>query len=191
MIRFRDTRAGLFCAAAVAVAVVSVGSPGADAVQPTAPDAAKVRLSDRLTNSPTIELSRGGREYSTPEAARAAAARTATAVPMPEGSNVNGIRWEEAGGSFTEADVQFLVQYNALCQWTRALDDGRDTATAETVRRATPRWSALRAVEAASALGRAVSDPASAEAAALRAECAASHVREVAWARERGLPPTG
>ena len=182
-------RVAVVTACVAAGAAVVVGS-GANADVAPGPDAAKVERSDRLASAPTVEMADGTGAYDTPAAARAAAGRAAADVPLPDGANVSGIRWEEAGGRFSAADVAFLVQYNALCQWTRAAAEGREVATADVVRRAMPKWSALRSIGGAGPLTRAVNDATSAEAATLRAECTASHAREVAWSTQLALVPS-
>jgi hypothetical protein len=125
------------------------------------------------------------------EARRAAAAQT---LALPAGGNFNGIRWEEAGGTFTEADVAFVTEYNATCQWWRALSDGRDAQRAARIVQEAPTWPAITGTEPAAGLLAAAREvlaggfgPA---ALALVAQCQASHEREVAWATQLGLPPS-
>jgi len=129
-----------------------------------------------------------------PQEAREAAARAQQTLPLPAGGNFNGIRWEEAGGVFTDADVAFVTQYNATCQWYRALKDGREAERAARIVQEAPGWPALRDTEPAAALVAAAHEvltggfgPA---AGALLEQCLAAHIREVAWAEQMGLAPS-
>ena len=129
-----------------------------------------------------------------PREAREAAARAAQKLPLPAGGNFNGIRWEEAGGIFTDTDVAFVTQYNATCQWYRALKDGRELELAARMVQEAPGWPALRDTEPAAALVAAArevltggSGPA---AGALLEQCLAAHAREVTWAEQMGLAPS-
>jgi hypothetical protein len=131
----------------------------------------------------------------TPPQARALAAALQASTTLPGGANFNGIRWEEAGGTFTDGDVAFVTQYNAACQWWRALADGRQAAVAAEVVQALPGWSALRDTEPGHALAQAAGEVAGGGApgtmaTALVAQCRASHEREVQWAQRLGLPPS-
>jgi hypothetical protein len=129
-----------------------------------------------------------------PDDARRAAARVAQTLALPAGGNFNGIRWEEAGGTFTEADVAFVTQYNATCQWWRALRDGRDAPLAARIVQEAPTWPAIRGTEPAAGLIAAAREVAAGSfgptAGALLDQCQASHEREVAWAEQLGLPPS-
>lgn len=129
-----------------------------------------------------------------PEQARATAALAEERLPLPKGGNFNGIRWEEAGGLFTEADVAFVTQYNAACQWYRALRDARETEVAKGIVQEVPNWSAIAGTEAAPPLAEAANEVRAGSfgpaARALLSQCQAAHAREVAWALQLGLPPS-
>ncbi len=131
----------------------------------------------------------------TPAQARARAAALQASTTLPDGANFNGIRWEEAGGAFTEDDVAFVTQYNAACQWWRALADGRQAAVAAQLVQELPGWPALHGTEPGDALAQAAGEVAGGGApgpvaSALIAQCRASHEREVQWAQRLGLPPS-
>jgi hypothetical protein len=131
----------------------------------------------------------------TPPQARARAAALQASTTLPDGANFNGIRWEEAGGTFTDGDVAFVTQYNAACQWWRALADGRQTAVAAQVVQELPDWPALRDTEPGAALAQAAGEvrggaPPGPMAGGLIVQCRASHEREVQWAVGLGLPPS-
>jgi hypothetical protein len=122
--------------------------------------------------------------------ARAAAARGGAAVPLPAGGTFNGVRWELAGGTFAQGEIDGVLEYNAACQWLRAWRDGRDAATALRVLRTAPSWPAMRGTESGAYLGKVASEAAAGggeTTVALLAECDASHQREVQHATERGL----
>jgi hypothetical protein len=129
-----------------------------------------------------------------PSEAREAAARAAQTLPLPAGGNFNGIRWEEAGGVFTDVDVAFVTQYNATCQWYRALSDGREPQRAAQIVQEAPSWPALRDTEPAAALVAAAREVLTGSfgpaAGALLEQCRAAHAREVAWAQQMGLAPS-
>jgi hypothetical protein len=122
--------------------------------------------------------------------ARAIADELARDVPLPAGGTFSGIRWEEAGGVFSRAEIVGVLEYNAACQWLRAWRDGREKDTAQQVLADVPAWPAWRFAETAGVLGRAVAEvrTGGGEAAAgLLAECDAAHAREGAYASARGL----
>jgi hypothetical protein len=121
-------------------------------------------------------------------AARDAAATAADSVPLPSGGNFNGVRWEEAGAGLSDADVQAVQQYNAACQWLRALGDGREAVVARAILADVPSWPSLRGTDRAQLWVDAMAAfPDSEPASALLAGCRASHAREVEYARGLGL----
>jgi hypothetical protein len=101
------------------------------------------------------------------------------------------VRWEEAGAGLTDADVQAVQQYNAACQWLRALGDGRETVIARAILVDVPSWPSLRGSDRAQLWVDAVASfPDGELAGTLLADCRASHAREVEYAKGVGLPPS-
>jgi hypothetical protein len=131
-----------------------------------------------------------GPQAYTPGTARAGATVRAAGIPLPAGGNFNGIRWELADSDIPAGQMDFVLQYNAACQWLRAWKRGSASALG-TFRRAAS-WSAFRgdgasrlagvAAEASRGGGRDVTE--------MLADCSASHRREVTYARELGLTPS-
>lgn len=123
-------------------------------------------------------------ELEGPDAA-ARAREVATRVPLPAGGTLRGIRWTELDGSIRPAQVEEIVQYNAACQWYRALRDGREGGRAAQIIADIPGWPALR--------GHATGELAAAVAADVAAgggqaftgvlrQCDEAHEREIAYA---------
>jgi hypothetical protein len=114
-------------------------------------------------------------------------------VPLPAGGTFNGVRWEQ-GGPVTAAQMDGVLEYNAMCQWLRAWRDGRARTVAAFVLHAAPEWPALRGTETGRALARVAADVRHGGrrrlAGAVLARCDASHHREVSYARELGLAPS-
>src|SRR5262249_181420 len=93
--------------------------------------------------------------------ARVVADDVARSVPLPAGGTFPGIRCAESGGrggALAEAEMAWVPQYNAACQWLRAWRDGRDKATSLQVLGETPAWPAWRLEETAGVLGEVVSE---------------------------------
>jgi hypothetical protein len=173
--------AGLL-AAALAQLASGASPPAADPNQ----------LAQALRTAPEVSFSAPGRVFASAADARGASDALASAVPLPAGGNFNGVRWEEAGAGLTEADVHAVQQYNAACQWLRALADGRNAALARAVLGDVPAWPGFRA-NANGALWRdaLAGFPDGELARGVLADCRASHEREVAYAKELGLAPSG
>lgn len=117
----------------------------------------------------------------------------ARGVPLPAGGNFSGIRWKEAGFA-TDADIAFVLQHNAACQWLRAVADGRDPEAAGQAWREIPEWPAMRLGGNAGLFLAALDQVKSGESGAaphpLLEACRASNRRERAYAlAERSTPP--
>lgn len=177
----------LALATPVAVAVLGAGAHGAD--RAVAPDTVKA---DSLTAAPTLDRS-GSPRYATPAQERAAAQIDGQVVPLPAGGNLAGIRWEEAGAGFSEAEIATVVQYNAFCQWLRAAHDGRDAQTALAVLDDVPMWPGFRDQPDDGLIRQIVAEAHAGSGAALAnavSDCQRSHDREVAYAASRGDTPS-
>jgi hypothetical protein len=173
-------------AAGLCAAAVSAGVAGAQSS-----DDSPLSKSAALRAAPAVGFDKPGRVFSSGEQARSAAATAAESVPLPRGGNFNGVRWEEAGAGLTDIDVQAVQQYNAACQWLRALSDGRDAIVARTVLADVPSWPSLRGTDKAQLWTDAMASfPDGEPAAAVLADCRASHAREVEYARGLGLAPS-
>jgi len=162
-------------AAALAAAGIAVASRGTGGAAPA--------------TSRTVLDALGPRAYA-PATARDGAAVRAAGIPLPAGGNFNGIRWELLQGDVPAAQMDFILQYNAACQWLRAWRRGSLRALGVLQRAAS--WSAFRgggelrlgevAAEASRGGGKDVT--------AMLAECTAAHTREAAYARGLGLTPS-
>lgn len=157
--------------------------------------AAGIAVASRGTGEAAVQTSRsvldalGPRTYA-PGAARAGASERAAGIPLPAGGNFNGIRWELADGEIPAETIDFVLQYNAACQWLRAWRRGSGSAVGMLRRAAS--WSAFRVggevrlagitAEASRGGGKKVT--------AMLADCQATHTREVAYARRLGLTPS-
>jgi len=96
----------------------------------------------------TAAPDRSAHQFGTPAAVRQRAGEVMTAVPFPAKRNSGAaLNWEHQG-PLTEAEVQRLVQVNAMCDWLRqAVEEFEAGALSPTARRVVsdiPRWSMLR-----------------------------------------------
>ena len=117
------------------------------------------------------------------------AARVAAGVPLPAGGNFNGIRWAELDGTITAAQVQEVVEYNAACQWYRALRDGRQAADARRIIAEVPGWEGVRGRATGELAAGVAADVAAGGGATLTGvlrQCDDSHRRQVAYAEAHG-----
>jgi hypothetical protein len=122
-----------------------------------------------------------------PATARQGATARSVGIPVPDGGNFNGIRWELAEGEIPAPTMDFVLQYNAACQWLRAWRRG--SATALGVFRRAASWTALRGSSIADVAAEA-SRGGGKDVTAMLADCNATHSREVAYARQLGLRPS-
>jgi hypothetical protein len=173
------------------VATLGVGAPGSA-------QAGAGGSSPALERSKALVAAPAGDPFSATAAIPAATARVIADgvgrdIPLPAGGTFAGVRWEEAGGVFTRAEIAAVLQYNAACQWLRAWRDGREKQASAQVLADVPAWPAWRFAETAGVLAQVAADVRAgggeAEAAVV-ADCDASHDREVAYATARGLTPS-
>jgi hypothetical protein len=125
--------------------------------------------------------------------ARVVADEVARDIPVPVGGTFSGVRWEVAGGLVSRSEIAAVLQYNASCQWLRAWRDHREPATTGQVLADVPAWPAWRFAETGTVLAQVAAEVRAGGgelAAAVLADCDASHEREVAYAAARGLPPS-
>jgi hypothetical protein len=184
-------------------ALVAAGLPAGLALtglhgEPPAPTAAAapsrvVVRAQLLAEEPAVATVALG-SFSTRRQARRIASVLARRIPLPAGGNFNGIRWERAGGALTTGQIDAALEFNAACQWLRALRDGREIPTALPVLRLAPTWPALRAQQAGAhwlrdALAQAISGGGG-EHLTMLADCDASHARETRYAHAHGRPPS-
>jgi hypothetical protein len=165
----------IISAAAVAAAGIAVASRGTGEAAPA--------------SSRTVLNALGPQAYA-PGTAREGAAVRAAGIPLPAGGNFNGIRWELLEGDIPAAQMDFVLQYNAACQWLRAWRRGSSSALG--VLRRAASWSAFRAggeVRLADVAAQA-SRGGGKDVTAMLADCNATHTREVAYARRLGLRPS-
>jgi hypothetical protein len=155
---------------------------------PAPPPSAAV-LAEALAGAPPVAAP--GASYDG-ASARFQAALRGLGVPLPPGGTFNGVRWEQ-GGPVTAAQMDGVLEYNAMCQWLRAWRDRREPALAVQVLQTVPAWPALRGTRAARTLTRVAAEVRRGRgrlAAAVLRDCDASHRREVAYAKELGLAPS-
>jgi hypothetical protein len=161
------------------------------------PQATAAAVDDSVTQSQALVAARDlpADERAGLDGSRAAALADdiAPRIPLPAGGTFNGIRWKELDGTIGAPDVQVVVEYNAACQWYRALRDGREPDTARSVIADIPRWQATRDRGTAELTGLVADDVRAGGGPALTGvlrDCDASHESEVRYARERGtIPP--
>ncbi len=184
----KNVRGGI---AAALVAGLGLGAPLAlsspDTDSAKKGQAARLAAEDRRDGLPASEL------HAARGAARETARRRAAAVPLPAGGNFNGIRWELAEEGVPGGAIDSVLQYNAACQWLRALRDGREREVAEQILGNVPGWPLLRDGGSGSMIARAAQElraGGGATATAILADCDATHEREIAYARKLGLPPS-
>lgn len=137
--------------------------------------------------SPDIEFSQGVSWVG--ERLSSRAALLGSEVPVPRGSNFNGIRWNELGAG-TDGDIRFLLQYNAACQWLRhAVSVPADPFTAE-IWAEIPQWPAMRLSGHGDAFVAAYDEVRAGHIeGSLLAQCVEAHEREVTYARRAGVAP--
>ena len=156
--------------------------------------AAGIAVATRGGEEPSAGPSRSvldalGPQAYAPGSARAGAVVRAAGIPLPAGGNFNGIRWELAGSQISRAEMDFVLQYNAACQWLRAWKRGSVTALG--VFRRAASWSALRG--GASRLAEVAAEAnrgGGKDLTAMLGDCTSGHTREVAYARGLGLAPS-
>lgn len=125
--------------------------------------------------------------------ARAAAATAAARIPLPVGGNFNGIQWEAAGGLFSESEIEAALEYNAMCQWLRAVRDGRDPDTSLRVLRLIVSWPALRETPAGDFVSQVAAEARQGSGPAYEgalADCDASQARQAEHSKNLGLTPS-
>ena len=142
-----------------------------------------------LAASPSLNRS-AGPSYDAIGPARAEATRAAGRVPFPDGGNVNGIRWEEAGGTFTASDIESVVEANAYCQWLRAARQGRQDDVVNAVLDSVPDWPGFRDQPDLDLVRLTIAEAKAgwgAEYDAAVADCTASRDREAAYSAKLNL----
>jgi hypothetical protein len=180
-------RLSAIAAAAAVTALLGVASSGSAATEDPA-----------LARSAALVAAPAGDPFAAEASIPAATARVIAdevgrRVPLPDGGTFSGVRWEEAGGLFSRTEITAVLQYNASCQWLRAWRDRRQPGVTARVLADVPSWPAWRGAETQQVLSRIVSDVRAGGgeiATASLADCDASHAREVAFAKSRGLPPS-
>lgn len=166
------TAAALAATTVGAIAIVS-GAQGDTAIV----SSPKTEQSLQLTKAPAPSPLASGRRIDA-AGARSLASSQRQSVPLPEGGNFNGIRWEELAGPVSAAEVEIMTEFNAACQWLRAAADGREKGVAEKILGDVPNWNAIREI------GFPAGDPRQLE------ECRQASQRERAYAGKLGLLPS-
>ena len=151
-----------------------------------AADDAATLQSGELAAAPS--LAGAGAELRAPQAA-ALAAELADRIPLPAAGTLDGIRWTELDGTIGAVQAQAVVEYNAACQWYRALRDGRQVTDARRVIADVPGWQATRGRETGALAAAVAADVAAGGGEALTGvlrDCDAAHRRDVAFAAASG-----
>lgn len=187
-------RASLGLIGAAAAATLAIAAHGPAHAAPPAPRNATTleAQSMALTVAPAVNPAMPGRRYADAQEARTAADRSAATVPLPDGGNFNGIRFEEADG-LSAADVEGVLEHNAACQWWRALSDARMRGIAARIAADIPSWPSFRGTEQAELAGQVAEQlggTGGPQADGVLRDCAAMHTREVAYASARGWAPS-
>lgn len=97
------------------------------------------QASTTLTARPALKLTDTSWVASSEDEARRVAAELAVNIPVPKGGNFNGVYWENAVG-MPRGQIESVLQYNAMCQWVRALADGRQADSARRILGVVPQW---------------------------------------------------
>jgi len=166
---------------ALALALASNHSATAQSVDP------KRAASSLLTQTPDVSAVDRADYYAGPQAAAAKARELAAAVPLPDGGNFNGIRWDVLEGA-SRGEIRGLLAFNAACQWYRARSEGREEAVADAILKDVPRWPTFRGGDR-QVIAQTMASGTGPLATAVTRECSELHDREVAYARSRGLTP--
>lgn len=165
-------------ASTTAIAVAGGASPG------------DVTLAGALTDDRPITFTPASVAWEGSELSQRAAT-LAQRVPLPTGGNFNGIRWNDLHTA-TDDDINFILQFNAACQWLRAAADQRDTKDASAIWKLIPTWPAMQRGGNGdmflAALGQLWAAGTSEEPVALTA-CRESHERETLYATDHDRTP--
>lgn len=189
--RWATASKAAFCAIVLTVAAVA---HAAEAEQTSrSPDDERAR-SRAMAAEPAISFAEPGATYGSGASAQSASTSVAEGIPLPAGGNFNGIRWTAVEGTLFAADIHFVLEFNAACQWLRAFRDGREKTEAREILADVPAWPTFRDNERGE-LAREASDALSKGAsggvvAAFLADCDATHEREVRWAEQQDLKPS-
>lgn len=146
------------------------------------------QASTTLATQPDVSNADISDYYATADTASREAARLGTEIPLPQGGNFNGIRWNDLGGA-SRADIKGLLLFNAACQWSRARADRRGGTSAQAVLADVPRWPTLRAGDR-NEFARTLSADSGPLADGVRRDCKEIHAREVTYAQSHGLAPS-
>jgi 5,10-methenyltetrahydromethanopterin hydrogenase len=181
------------CAAGAICAVVLGMAGRSDAVRESPAEMKKAK-SKELTIAPVVDFRDPAQpHYSGLASIQSAVQNVGADIPLPEGGNFNGIRWDDLEYSVSASDVQTLLQNNAACQWWRAARDRREPAVASAIVADIPWWSAVRATDSAPLAQKVFEQLSTGQGAELRvtlAQCDAVHQRSVQYSRTRGLTPS-
>lgn len=181
----------VLCAIVLTAAAVAHAAGAEQASRSPAEERTRSRA---MAAEPAISFADPGRTYENGASAQRASTPVAEDLPLPEGGNFNGVRWTAVEGTLFAADIHFVLEFNAACQWLRAFRDGRDKAVAREILADVPAWPTFRGNERGE-LARETSDALAKGAsggvvAAFLADCDATHQREVQWAVQQGLEPS-
>lgn len=142
----------LVSATAVSVAVIALALVNAKASAPPPQEheralvALQQERSTALTVAAPLEDLNAGRFLATSDDLHATLQSLKQQVPLPAGGSLDDIDLEaaaEQGGAST-ADLTFVAQHNAQCDWYSAVANGDTSPATLQVVEQIPRWSAFR-----------------------------------------------
>lgn len=129
----------------VAVALVA-GSALAAIAEPMSGSERALRNSERLTTAPTAESLNAGAYLDTYAEIKAYADDFAADMPLATPDSLDDVGYVAAAqqGGASTALLEFVMQYNARCDWYRAALEQPSDETAREVVSEIPRWAAFR-----------------------------------------------
>lgn len=174
--------------AVVAVVAVAAGTTAIAAAGGAAPS--DVTLAGALRDDKPIAFAPASIAWQGSELSERAAT-LGQRVPLPTGGNFNGVRWNDLQTA-TDDDINFILQFNAACQWLRAAADQRDPEATGAIWKLIPVWPAMRRGGNGdvflAALAR-LSSAGTNEVSVALTMCRESHERESLYATDHGRTP--
>lgn len=125
--------------ALAALAVLFLPRPAESAAPTAYPATSRARA---LASQPSLQRVEPP-TYDGKKQARAEAARAAEHIPLPSGGSFAGIQWEAAGGLFSAAEIETILEYNAFCKWLIAVRYETDPAGPDVLDEV-PQWPGFR-----------------------------------------------
>lgn len=136
------------------VIVVGIFTLGAVGATPSQSERA-ISKSERLTAAPAADSLNSGAYLGTYSEIKAHADEFAEDLPVPSANSLDDVGYAAAAaqGGTSTALLEFVMQYNARCDWYVAMLERRSDQTAKTIVNQIPRWSAFRSVATGGPVG--------------------------------------